>query len=79
MNHGRPPKAQGEPTSLGWAPARPWPIHTASRRAAVFERLTGRPSTWSTSTARQTLWLETRRVPLTYQEWPLRRHDTRIR
>ena len=25
------------------------------------------------------LWLETRRVPLTYQEWPLRRHDTRIR
>ena len=24
-------------------------------------------------------WLETRRVPLTYQEWPVRRHDTRIR
>ena len=24
-------------------------------------------------------WLDTRRVPLTNQEWPLRRHDTRIR
>ena len=25
------------------------------------------------------LWLDTRRVPLTYQEWPLRRHETRMR
>jgi hypothetical protein len=41
--------------------------------------LTGRPSTWSRSTPRHTEWLETRRVPLTYQEWPLRRHETRMR
>ena len=79
VNHGRPPKRQGEPTSLGWTPARPWPIQTASRRAAALAGLTGRPSTWSTSTPRHTEWLDTRRVPLTYQEWPVRRHDTRIR
>ena len=42
----------------------------ASRRAAGLAGLTGRPSTWSTSTPRQTLWLETRRVPLTNQECP---------
>ena len=47
-------------------------------RAAVLDGLTGRPPTRSTSTPRQTLWLETRRVPLTNQEWPVRRHDTRI-
>ena len=79
VNQGRPPKRQGEPTSLGWTPARPWPIQTASRRAAAFAGLTGRPSTWSTSTPRHTEWLDTRRVPLTNQEWPVRRHDTRIR
>ena len=79
VNQGRPPKGQGEPTSLGCTPARPRPIHSASRRAAALAGLTGRPSTWSTSTPRQTLWLETRRVPLTNQEWPVRRHDTRIR
>ena len=45
VNQGRPPKRQGEPTSLGWTPAPPRPIHNASCRAAVFDRLTGRPST----------------------------------
>ena len=39
VNQGRPPKDQGEPTSLGWTPARPWPIQTASRRAAGLARL----------------------------------------
>jgi hypothetical protein len=73
------PKAQGEPTSLGCTPARPRPIQTASRRAAAFEGLTGWPSIWSTSTPRQTLWFDTRRVPLTNQEWPVRKHDTRSR
>ena len=38
VNQGRPPKRQGEPTSLGWTPARPRPIHRASWRAAVLDR-----------------------------------------
>ena len=62
------------------APARkPAAGQPTPSRAAVLDGLTGRPSTRSMSTPRQRLWLETRRVPLTYQEWPVRRHDTRIR
>jgi hypothetical protein len=32
----------------------------------------------SMSTARQTVWLDTRVVPLTYLEWPLRRQLSRM-
>ena len=60
-------------------PSPPRPIQPASSRAAALEAVTGWPSTRSISTPRQTEWLEIRRVPLTYQEWPLRRQETRIR
>ena len=39
--------------------------HRARTRAAGWTGDTGWPSTWSMSTARQTVWLETRVVPLT--------------
>src|SRR4029450_10576555 len=70
--------ANGEPTSTGRSGPSSPSSHRARTRAALLDRDTGRPSTRSMSTARQTVWLETRVVPLTNLEWPERRQLRRM-
>src|SRR6266498_5485130 len=76
VKQGRWPIGIGEPTSLGRSGPWRWSSQATSARVVGLVALTGWWLTWSMSTARQRVWLETRRVPLTKREWPEGRRGT---
>src|SRR6266498_276802 len=77
VKQGRWPIGIGEPTSLGRSGPWRWSSQASSARVVGLVALTGWWLTWSMSTARQRVWLETRWVPLTSREWPECRQEIR--
>src|SRR6266511_3627923 len=77
VQEGRWPIGIGEPTSLGRSGPWRWSSQATSARVVGLVALTGWWLTWSMSTARQRVWLETRWVPLTKREWPECRQEIR--